>query len=316
LIGNNNEEYILNWETELLIELNKELESSLLEYVKKVFTELVYKELEGNLYAACVPVIGFGIKKAFELPDMLLSKLKSIDGTWERCLDRARQTGILLAETLYQTRQTGVDRPVVLVGYGMGARVIFECLLHLYELQIAYENNEKQKQKQPQQQQQEQEQELQGEQKKNGSSNDSCLVPANDIILHVVLMGGPIGFDYHQWMNARSIVTHRFVNCYATEDWMLALYYRLKNHTYQVAGLHPIVLTAEQPVTEDEQSTVQQETIKEKKILPQQQLEFKQLHIAQNQRNDIENIDVTSLIKVHADYTAYLYDILELVNLK
>lgn len=52
-----------------------------------------------------------------------------IDHAWVVALDRAQKAGVLLAHTLMAGGHG--DRPVILVGYSMGARLIFHCLLEL-----------------------------------------------------------------------------------------------------------------------------------------------------------------------------------------
>jgi hypothetical protein len=84
------------------------------------------------------------ITAAASLPLMCLSKIKEIDDPWCVCIDRAEQAGKLLARLLLQNHHCPVavaagmaapeDKgrtsvsPITLVGYGMGARVIFHCL--------------------------------------------------------------------------------------------------------------------------------------------------------------------------------------------
>ncbi|ODV98269.1 hypothetical protein PACTADRAFT_53607, partial [Pachysolen tannophilus NRRL Y-2460] len=61
---------------------------------------------------------------------MALSKLGYIlDNPWNVSLDRAWAAGLVLADTLIQ-RNLGV-RPVTLVGFSLGARLIYSCLLEL-----------------------------------------------------------------------------------------------------------------------------------------------------------------------------------------
>lgn len=45
-----------------------------------------------------------------------------------------------------------------------------------------------------------------------------------------------------KWHLIRSVVSGRLVNCYATNDWILALLYRTKTYELGVAGLCPISL--------------------------------------------------------------------------
>lgn len=52
-----------------------------------------------------------------------------IDNPWSNALDRAQAAGLILADTLSK-RQLGV-RPITLVGYSLGARVIFYALVEL-----------------------------------------------------------------------------------------------------------------------------------------------------------------------------------------
>ncbi len=61
---------------------------------------------------------------------MVLTKLSYlIDNPWAVSLDRATATGLILADSLVD-RNLGA-RPITLVGYSLGARVIFSCLQEL-----------------------------------------------------------------------------------------------------------------------------------------------------------------------------------------
>ena len=66
---------------------------------------------------------------ALQLP-IVLSKLSYlVDNPWTVSLDRAWAAGLVLADSLVD-RSLGT-RPITLVGYSLGARVIFSCLLEL-----------------------------------------------------------------------------------------------------------------------------------------------------------------------------------------
>lgn len=52
-----------------------------------------------------------------------------IDNPWSNALDRAKAAGLVLADVLIQ-RHLGV-RPITLIGFSLGARVIFYALLEL-----------------------------------------------------------------------------------------------------------------------------------------------------------------------------------------
>lgn len=101
-----------------------------------------------------------------------------------------------------QPQQTALpQRPITLVGYGMGARLIFHCLETLAA---------------------------------EGGTN------ARGIIENAVLIGTPVGTSAAKWTAVRSVVADRLVNCYATNDWLLALLYRCKSYDIGVAGLYPV----------------------------------------------------------------------------
>merc|ERR1740121_1900308 len=80
----------------------------------------------------------------------------------------------------------------------MGARVIFYCLLELYEM---------------------------------GEFN---------VVDEVVLMGAPVQTKGKEWVQARSVVCGRFVNCYLWQDWILAFLYRYLEWGLSVAGLSKV----------------------------------------------------------------------------
>ena len=66
---------------------------------------------------------------ALQLP-VILSKLSYlIDNPWAVSLDRAWSAGQILADSIIE-RNLGT-RPITLVGYSIGARVIFSCLQEL-----------------------------------------------------------------------------------------------------------------------------------------------------------------------------------------
>ena len=52
-----------------------------------------------------------------------------MDNPWSNAIERARAAGLILADVL-ANRQLGV-RPITLVGYSLGARMIYYALLEL-----------------------------------------------------------------------------------------------------------------------------------------------------------------------------------------
>ena len=63
------------------------------------------------------------------LPIVLTKLSYLIDNPWTVSLDRADAAGLILADSL-ENRNLGV-RPITLVGFSLGSRVIFSCLREL-----------------------------------------------------------------------------------------------------------------------------------------------------------------------------------------
>ena len=66
---------------------------------------------------------------SLQLPVVLTKLSYLLDNPWSVSLDRANAAGLILADSLIN-RNLGV-RPVTLVGYSLGARVIYSCLREL-----------------------------------------------------------------------------------------------------------------------------------------------------------------------------------------
>lgn len=70
-----------------------------------------------------------GLMSAIQLPVVLTKLSYLIDNPWAVSLDRATAAGLILADSLID-RNLGT-RPVTLVGYSLGSRVIYSCLQEL-----------------------------------------------------------------------------------------------------------------------------------------------------------------------------------------
>ncbi|KAI8979612.1 hypothetical protein BDF20DRAFT_521103 [Mycotypha africana] len=121
-----------------------------------------------------------------------------VDNPWANALDRSRQAGLILADTL-MNRNLGA-RPVTLVGYSLGARVIFFCLLELARMK------------------------------------------AYGLVENVALFGTPVSASKAQWKECTTIVSGRFINGYATNDWLLGFLFRTSTAGLgNIAGLRPLL---------------------------------------------------------------------------
>lgn len=195
------EAYAVRWETSL----RGRLQDSFL----NMLTDSLYGRITGELYGQVMELTPLPlIKRAAGMPLSVLKKIETLADPWVMAMDRARQAGALLARTLLLERRKGAAgggaRPVNLIGYGMGARVVYHALETLAASGIA----------------------------------------GRGIVEHAVLIGAPVGCGKAAWAAARDVVAGRLVNCYSTSDWILALLYRAKSLDIAVAGLQEVLLHA------------------------------------------------------------------------
>ncbi|XP_060930721.1 transmembrane and coiled-coil domain-containing protein 4 [Limanda limanda] len=116
-LGECGEQYCLVWESSFLRELGSAMASLLDGLVSMVAQEaLKYTVLSG-------------IVTALTWPASLLAAASVIDHPWCICLNRSAEVGKHLAQVL-RSRQQG-KRPVSLIGFSLGARVIYHCLQEL-----------------------------------------------------------------------------------------------------------------------------------------------------------------------------------------
>ncbi|XP_004679417.2 PREDICTED: transmembrane and coiled-coil domain-containing protein 4 isoform X2 [Condylura cristata] len=113
-LARSREQYCLAWEAKYLMELGNSLETILSGLANMVAQEaLKYTVLSG-------------IVAALTWPASLLTVANVIDNPWSVCLHRSAEVGKHLAHVLL-SRQQG-RRPVSLIGFSLGARVIYFCL--------------------------------------------------------------------------------------------------------------------------------------------------------------------------------------------
>lgn len=116
-LGMCGEQYCLKWESRYLLDLGSILDSLWDGLVSVVAQEaLKYTVLSG-------------IVTALTWPASLLAVASVIDNPWGVCLSRSAEVGKHLAQVL-RSRQQG-KRPVNLIGFSLGARVIYFCLEEL-----------------------------------------------------------------------------------------------------------------------------------------------------------------------------------------
>ncbi|KAI2623636.1 DUF726-domain-containing protein [Xylaria nigripes] len=109
--------YSILWEPELL--------TSMGDTINILATEALTQGLQQVLGSTIL----ISLMAALQLPVVLSKLTYLIDNPWAVSLDRAWAAGLILADSLID-RNLGT-RPITLVGYSLGSRVIFSCLLEL-----------------------------------------------------------------------------------------------------------------------------------------------------------------------------------------
>ncbi|KAF2753260.1 DUF726-domain-containing protein [Pseudovirgaria hyperparasitica] len=129
---------------------------------------------------------------------IVLTKLSYlIDNPWSVSVARSDAAGLILADSLID-RNLGI-RPITLVGFSIGSRVIFSALKEL--------------------------------------ANKG----AYGLVQNVFLFGSPVIAKKDEYLKAKSVVSGRFVNGYATNDWILGYLFRATGGgIMRVAGLAPV----------------------------------------------------------------------------
>ena len=157
--------YSVLWEPQML--------QSMGDTINILATEALTQGLQQVLGATIL----VALMSALQLP-IVLSKLSYlIDNPWTVSMGRANAAGLILADSLID-RNLGA-RPITLVGFSLGARVIFAALREL--------------------------------------ANKG----AYGLVENVYLFGSPIVANKDDYLLARTVVAGRFVNGYASNDWIL-----------------------------------------------------------------------------------------------
>ncbi|KAI9669324.1 MAG: hypothetical protein M1831_000360 [Alyxoria varia] len=172
-------------------------EPEMLRSVGQTINILANEALTQGLQHILGSTILFSLMAALQIP-IVLSKLSyAIDNPWSNSVARADKAGLILADSLID-RNLGA-RPITLVAFSLGARLVFSALQELA---------------------------------KRG---------AVGLVQNVYLFGSPIIANKDQYLKARAIVSGRFVNAYATNDWILGYLFRATSGGIsRVAGLNKV----------------------------------------------------------------------------
>lgn len=120
------EVYALRWDPTILLDLG----TFMLNILSQRFAVTA-----ANLWLQTT--IAGALTVALMWPIALIQYASGLDNTWMVCRERATQSGRLLAEAINDEKTVG-SRPVSLIGFSMGARVIYACLLELHRLKALH----------------------------------------------------------------------------------------------------------------------------------------------------------------------------------
>jgi len=195
----------VRWESDLLLELCDSVTDLAVDLVGTAAKEILKQTALSVLITAIA--WPYGLVKAANM----------IDGTWTLAIERADLAGIELARSLLES-QAG-SRPVVLVGFSMGARCIYSCLKELARHQEKWEEQMRTNQKK------------QKKSRRRQSNSDIIIEytrePAS-IVEDAILMGLPNHRSLQSWECCRCVVAGRLVNCYSNRDLILSLMFQMK----------------------------------------------------------------------------------------
>ncbi|KRX13625.1 CDK5 regulatory subunit-associated protein 1 [Trichinella nelsoni] len=112
-----NEQYCLRYESKYLLEFGKAIDY--------IFSVALSCAIQHSLMETALA----GVMSAVAWPVSLLGVASVIDNPWNVCIRRSQEVGEQLSQILL-SRQHG-HRPVTLLGFSLGARVIYHCLLFM-----------------------------------------------------------------------------------------------------------------------------------------------------------------------------------------
>jgi hypothetical protein len=209
--------YTVRWESDVLEELCASVKDLAYDLVNRGTAQILRHTAMATLLSAIA------------WPTVLVNAANMIDGTWTLAVERADEAGKELARSLLFSKAG--HRPVTLVGFSFGARIIYSCLKEMAKYQERwYDYQESLKEGsngRPSQR----------TTRFDSEESDSLAdmrEPAS-IIEDVVIMGLPNHLSITSWMSCRQVVSGRLVNCFSQKDLILSLMFQFKR-----LGLKPV----------------------------------------------------------------------------
>jgi len=275
-IANYGDQYTLIWDPETLLKVGRSVDS----LVKESINQGIKKALKLTAFST--------VMSAVAAPLAIVSVINSLDDGWTLASAAADEAGLVLADALLSDAHG--NRPVVLIGYSMGGRVVAKCLMELAA--IANGSTEDRSMVNG------------GENRSYGEDNywfltesienDDTLskeerqrrLRAATVVRDAVIIGAPVDTAADKWALRRSVVSGRLINVYCPSDWVLSTLYRFKSWSViPLAGLKEVKLPLNSEEGEGESGFV----------------------------GGVENFDVADIIECNADYPFQIQAILQRV---
>jgi Protein of unknown function (DUF726) len=210
------EVYTLHWERHMLIKLSE------------CFKEVVLQTAATAGRQALSLIVAYTVALMATVLMYVVQVMNTIDETWSVVVSRAEEAGKELARSLL-INNAG-HRPVTLLGYSFGARVVFECLKQLLVYQQEWEEYHEQKNSRAMGFAQHDEEGKSPSKQEKGWMLEELEFdrePAS-VVEDVVLMGAPMYLSLSSWKACRKIVAGRLVNVYSRTDKILSLMFKFK----------------------------------------------------------------------------------------
>ncbi|KAL3913966.1 MAG: hypothetical protein SGILL_006283 [Bacillariaceae sp.] len=195
--------YTVHWENTLLRKTCQVATNLALDVAGKATQEV----LKVTILASLMTAIAW--------PTLLVGLAGALDNDWTLITIRSDLAGKELAKSLLQSNE---KRPVKLLGYSFGARVVYSCLMELAKHQTIWEE-----------QQQPGNNRFVTSLKSNGKERIKYTREPASIVQDVILMGAPLFVSRSKLRLARHLVAGRFVNCFSRNDWILSLMFQYKS---------------------------------------------------------------------------------------
>ena len=201
-LSTSHEFHLLKWEVDLQMQIG--------DSVPRLFRTLGTNAAVNTLISSMA--LG-ALNAAISYPLAVLKLADRIDSVWSLAELRADLAGIELANAIIHRYKVD-KRAITLIGYSMGARLLFSCLTQLHKV-------------------------FRASVEAGGSGED-----AEKMIEDVVLLGAPITSDVAAWKAVRQVVNGRLINGYSVKDVVLGFMYRTENLKLTAAGIWPIASAA------------------------------------------------------------------------